>query len=91
MHPNHARLSPANYGAKAELQDALIERLSGNERKNEKSLPRLSRLLLDKIVEDLSRTAWLDVMRHNVSDRQKMLPVYALLSRIRPFLQEPVL
>jgi hypothetical protein len=40
-----------------EVQDALIERLRDNESKIEKSLRQLSRLLLDGIVENLSRTA----------------------------------
>jgi hypothetical protein len=40
---------------KAELQDALIERPRDNERKIEKSLRQLSRLLLDEIVKNLSR------------------------------------
>ena len=42
---------------KAELQDALIERLRDNECKIEKSSRQLSRLLLDKIVKNSSRTA----------------------------------
>jgi hypothetical protein len=32
----------------------------------------LSGLLIDKIVEDLSRTAWADAMKHNVSDLQNV-------------------
>ena len=54
-----------------------------------KQIARREALYSDFIGE--SARLLLDAMQHNASDLQKMLPVYALLSRIRLSSSEPVL
>ena len=54
-----------------------------------KQIVRREALYSDFIAE--SARLLVDAMQHNVSDLQKLLPVYALLSRIRLSSSEPVL
>ena len=54
-----------------------------------KQIARREALYSDFIGE--SARLLVDAMQHNASDLEKLLPVYALLSRIRPSSSEPVL
>jgi len=50
--------SPGDLRGSAKQQTKLIERLTGDENESEESLRVLLRLLIDEIVEDLSRNPW---------------------------------